>query len=177
MKKTIALVLTLVMVFSFGADALAAASPAITPVEVKKATPQAAKLLEAAVYEQLASKIDEKEVAEKALVFDFSGKGEIAVKAAGVKMGDKVFVLFYGEDGRFQVIDAVVGEDGVVLFHAVGEGTYLVVKFVPEDLANKANVIPRTGDSNRLMKLMLVGLAAIAVMTLAGVAIKRSSSI
>lgn len=177
MKKIVALVLVMVMAFSFSAVALAAGSPTIKPVEVKEATPEAAKALEAAVYEQLGSKVGDKEVAEKALVFDFSGKGDTAVKVAGVKKGDKVFVLFYDKDGKLQVLDAIVGEDGVVQFKAVGEGTYMVAKVVPEDQANKANLIPKTGDSNRLMKLVVVGLAAIAVMTLAGVAIKRSNNI
>ena len=177
MKKITALFLVLIMVLSFSAVALAAGSPTIAPVAVKEATPAAVKALEAAVYEQLGSKIAAGEVAVKALSFSYSGNDKVAVKASGVKAGDKVFVLFTGKDGKVKLIPATVLEDGMIQFQAAGEGDYLVTKIVKEADADTANIIPKTGDSNRLTKLMLVGLAAIAVMSLAGVAIKRSHNV
>lgn len=176
MKRIIAAILVLVMVLSFSALALAEDSPTIETVEVEAATEEGVKALEAAAYEQLGDKIAEGEVAVKALEFSYKGKDKVAVKAAGIKATDKVYVLFYGKDGKVSVIEATVLEDGVIQFQAAGEGDYLVVKVVKEADADGKNVIPKTGDSNRLMKLMLVGLAAIAVMTAAGVAIKRSRS-
>jgi hypothetical protein len=177
MKKIVALALVLVMVFACSAVALAAGSPTIKPIEVKPASEEGAKAIEAAVYEQLGEKLAKGEVAVKVLSFSYTGKDKIAVEAAGVKAADKVFILFRDKDGKISIIDATVLEDGIIEFTAAGEGDYLVVKGVPEADADAANLIPKTGDSNRLMKLMLVGVAAIAVMTLAGVAIKRSNNI
>lgn len=179
MKKIVALMLILVMALSFSAAALAADSPTIETVKVEPASEEGVKALEAAIPEQLGDKVGENEVAEKMLDFSFTGKEKIAIEVPRVRKDEeKIFVLYRDKDGNIQLLDAVAVEDGVVEFTPVGEGDYMVVRIVAESLAIKENiiVIPRTGDSNRLMKLVLVGLAAIAVMTLAGVAIKRSNS-
>lgn len=184
MKKLIATILVLAMVFSFGAIALAADSPTIPVVKVAEASEDGQKALPDYTYEMLATVEDEKsvlnlkedEVAENLLIFSYKYRKTIQIEVANVKKGDRVFVLYRDTEGNVKLLEATAPKDGIVQFRAQGEGDYMVGRIVPEKDAVKELIIPKTGDSYRLTKLILVALAAIAVMTAAGVAIKRSNA-
>ena len=185
MKRVMATVLVLVLAFSFASIAMAADSPTIIPIEdVKVVEPEVVETMKKQVYSALEELkvVGEKEVAEEALAFTFEETEPklIAFEIADVKPEDKIFVLFYAKDSKPEdlpvVIEAIVNDAGLVEFETMGEGDYLVVRVIPEDMADATKLIPKTGDNYRLAKLMLVGLAAIAVMTMAGVAIKRSNN-
>lgn len=184
MKKFVCLVLVAVMVLSISSFALAASpevAPTTTggtttaagtnakPVEVAEASTDGKTALEAAVQEQLKDKVAEGQTLETVATFSCKKGGKVEANAAGVKTGDTVYILFRDANGKIRVIKANV-KDGKVLFTAPGAGDFTIVK-----VAGGAATVPSTGDSNRLMKLVLVGVAAVSVMALAGVAIKRSN--
>lgn len=184
MKKIVSLVLVLIMVLSFSSIALAASPTGGTTtggttaggapakvVEVKGASAEGKAALEAAVTEELKGKLAEGESTEVVASFSCAEKGRIVANAAGVKAGDTIYVLFRGADGKVKLLKAVA-KDGQIAFTAPGAGDFMIVRVIP---VGGAATVPSTGDSNRLMKLVLVGVAAISVMTLAGVAIKRSN--
>ena len=179
MKKIIALILVAIMVLSFSTVAFAAASPTggtVTgggtkkPVAIAAPSAEGKAALEAALDEQLKGKLAEGETAAIVASFSAEAAGKVEANASGVKAGDTVYVLFRSADGKIRLIKGTAAKDGVVTFNAPGAGDFAIVL-----VSGGAATVPSTGDSNRMMKLVFAGIAAIMVMTVAGVAIKRTN--